>query len=111
MTDPTPQTEEPTSLQTTDATADAANAGAPLDEGQLLARIALLPAPEPAVEISQRTQRRARAAFLRYHEQAKHPWWNLVARAYDRFEPVMATAVASAYLLWAFTSAMALHQW
>lgn len=76
-----------------------------LGESELLARLAALPTPELPAGTGERTQRRARAAFVRHAERAQHPWWDRLARAYDVFEPIMATAVASAYLFWAFSSA------
>ena len=82
-----------------------------LDESLLLTKLSELPAPALPAGSSERLHKRARAAFLRASERAKHPFWDLVVRVYGRFEPVMAVTVASAYLMWAFTSAMALYQW
>lgn len=77
-------------------------------ESELLARLAALPAPEVPAGTGARIHRRSRAAFLRYSERSQHPIWDRLARIYGGFEPIMAGAVASAYLLWAFSSAMAL---
>ena len=81
----------------------------PLAESELLARLAELPSPALPAGTGDHVKRRARAAFLRAHERARHPWWDRLTRIYGRVEPVMAVAVASMYLLWAFQSAIALH--
>lgn len=77
-------------------------------ESELLARLAELPAPEVPAGAGERIHRRSRAAFVRYSERARHPVWDRLARIYGGFEPIMAGAVAAAYLLWAFSSAMTL---
>lgn len=79
------------------------------NESELFTRLAELSTPELAVGQSERVHRRARAAFVHRRERAKHPWFDRLSRLYTAFEPVMAMGVASAYLLWAFTSAMALY--
>ena len=78
-------------------------------ESELLARLAALPAPAVPAGAGPRIHRRSRAAYVRYSERARHPVFDRLARVYSGFEPVMATAVAAAYLFWAFASAMALH--
>ena len=75
----------------------------------VLAQLASLPTPTLASETASRQQRRARAAFVRVSERAKHPLWDRLVRAYNVFEPVMAASVASVYLMWAFASAIALY--
>lgn len=79
-----------------------------LDESELLARLAALPAPALDQSRGQRIHRRARAAFVRNSETPG--WLVFLARLYGRVEPVMATGVAAAYLVWAFQSAMSLYQ-
>lgn len=79
------------------------------NESELLASLAALPAPEVPAGAGERIHRRSRAAFLRYSERAQSPVWDRLARIYGGFEPYMAAAVASAYLLWAFASVVALH--
>jgi hypothetical protein len=79
-----------------------------LEESEILARLAALPAPALDHERGQRIHRRARAAFLQSSETPA--WVAFLARLYGRIEPSMATVVASGYLFWAFQSAMALHQ-
>jgi hypothetical protein len=79
-----------------------------LDESALLARLAALPAPALDHGRGKRIHGRARAAFLQSSDTPA--WLAFLARLYGRIEPAMATAVASGYLLWAFQSAMSLHQ-
>jgi hypothetical protein len=81
---------------------------APIEESELLARLAALPAPALDPGRGKRIHSRARAAFVRSSETPA--WLALLVRVYGRIEPTMATAVASGYLLWAFQSAMSLHQ-
>lgn len=86
---------------------DGLNDGA--NESELLARLAALPVLAPDRTASERIHRRTRAAFVRAHERASHPWLALLARAYTRVEPVMAAGVAVVYLNWAFQSVIALY--
>ncbi len=81
-----------------------------IPENELLTQMAGLPTPELAPGVSERVRRRTRAAFIKHRDRARHPWFDRLSRIYEAFEPVMAVGVASAYMLWAFTSAMALYQ-
>ena len=81
-----------------------------VDDSELLARIARLPAPELDPGVAEHMRRRARATFLRHAERASHPWLDRLVRWYGRIEPIMVAGVAASYLVWGFTSAMALYQ-
>ena len=56
-----------------------------------------------------RVGRRARRAFLRAHEEARHPVWAAWGRLWGGWlEPLLATVAVGVYLLWALGAAAAL---